>query len=152
VAEQRPGPIAGLACIEVVPPSVLGQRLVDECMASVLARYPDCDPDAGDLPGPRDAYYMGPYAWEPYLAAEAGLPARRTPAEVLPPASTVVIAKQIAHYEYQSCEHEGWRDSEARAFCHALGDSLLRSLPGWEQAPWGIDTARAQGAPRGLSA
>jgi hypothetical protein len=143
VGDERPAAIPGLHPIELVPPSVLGQRLLDECVASVHGRYPDTNPDEGDLPGPRDAYYMGPYVWEPYLQSETRLIAPGMPRVIPPPASTVVIAKQIANYEYQSCEHDGWQDSEAHAFCRALAENLLRSLPGWEEAPWGIDERAA---------
>jgi hypothetical protein len=143
VGDELPPAIPGLHPIERVPPSVLGQRLLDECVASVHGRYPDTSPDEGDLPGPIDAYYMGPYIWEPYLQSETRLIAPGMPRVIPPPASTVVIAKQIANYEYQSCEHDGWTQSEAHAFCRALAESLLRSLPGWEAAPWGIDEKAA---------
>jgi hypothetical protein len=136
VGDERAAAIPGFNAIELVPPSLIGQRLVDECVASVHARYPDTDPNRGDLPGPVEAYYMDPYVWEPYR--------RETHCWSLaipPPASTAAIAKQIAHYEYQSCEHEEWDASEAHAFCRALADTLLRSLPGWDQAPWGINTS-----------
>ncbi len=143
VGDERPAAIPGFNPIELVPPSVLGQRLLDECVASVHDRYPDTSPEEGNLPGPRDAYYMGPYVWEPYLKSETRLIARGMPHMIAPPATTVVIAKQIANYEYQSCEHDGWRESEAHAFCRALAAALLRSLPGWEDAPWGIDETAA---------
>lgn len=139
VGDERPAAIPGFDPIELVPPSVLGQRLVDECVLSVHSRYPDTSLDDGDLPGPADAYYMGPYLWEPYLPSNIRLIAPGMPPVIASPASTVVIAKQIANYEYQSCEHEGWEPSEAHAFCLALSQSLLRSLPGWAEAPWGID-------------
>lgn len=139
LGDERRAAIPGFNPIELVPPSVLGQRLLDECVASVHSRYPDTCPADGDLPGPVDAYYMGPYVWEPYLQSKTRLIARGMPPVIVPPASTVVIAKQIANYEYQSCEHDGWERSEAHAFCLALSDWLLRSLPGWADAPWGID-------------
>jgi hypothetical protein len=139
VGDERPAAIPGLNAIELVPPSVIGQRLVDECVASVHARYPDTDPGEGDLPGPSDAYYMGPYVWEPYRRGET----RGSRCAILPPASTAVIAKQIAHYEYQSCEHDEWEASEAHALCRALADALLCSLPGWTEAPWGIEHRHA---------
>jgi len=139
VGDERPAAIPGFNAIELVPPSVIGQRLVDECVASVHDRYPDTDPDEGDLPGPNDAYYIGPYVWKPYRPAETHAHGR----VILPPASTAVIAKQIAHYEYQSCEHDQWEQSEAHAFCRALADALLSSLPGWSEAPWGIDDRHA---------
>lgn len=138
VGDERPAAIPGFNAIELVGPSVLGQRLLDECVASVHARYPDTSPDEGNLPGPIDAYYMGPYVWEPYRQSETPLIARGMPRVIAAPASTAVIAKQIANYEYQSCEHEGWEHSESHAFCRALRESLLRSLPGWAEAPWGI--------------
>lgn len=139
VGDEQPAAIPGFNPIELVGPSVIGQRLVDECVASVHARYPDTDPDEGDLPGPVDAYYMGPYVWEPYRrGGDNG--SRRA---IAPPASTAVIAKQIAHYEYQSCEHDAWEESEAYAFCRSFAEALLSCLPGWSEAPWGID-GRAQ--------
>jgi hypothetical protein len=143
VGDEQPAAIPGLNSIEIVGPSVLGQRLLDECVASVHHRYPDTDPDDGDLPGPTNAYYMGPYVWHPYVVSETRLIAPGLPRVIPPPAPTVVIAKQIANYEYQSCEHDYWDSSEAHAFCRALADGLLRSLPGWEAAPWGIDRRAA---------
>lgn len=139
VGDEQPAAIPGSYAIELVGPSALGQRLLDECVASVHARYPDTSPDAGNLPGPSDAYYMGPYVWEPYLHSETRLIAPGMPRVIPPPAITVVIAKQIANFEYQACEHDAWESSEAHSFCRALADRLLRALPGWEQAPWGID-------------
>ncbi len=139
IGDERPAAIPGFTSIELVGPSVLGQRLLDERVASVHSRYPDTSPDEGGLPGPRDAYYMGPYVWEPYLRSETRLIAHGMARVIPPPAATVVIAKQIANYEYQSCEHDSWESSEAHAFCRALAERLLRSLPGWEEAPWGID-------------
>jgi hypothetical protein len=143
VGGVRAAAIPGFNPIELVGPSVLGQRLLDECVASVHARYPDTDPERGDLPGPADAYYMGPYVWEQYLRSEARLIATGLPLVIPSPARTVVIAKQIANYEYQSCEHDDWAASEAHAFCRALAEALLRSLPGWDEAPWGIDERAA---------
>jgi hypothetical protein len=143
VGDERAAAIPVFHPIELVPPSVLGQRLLDECVASVHSRYPDTSPDEGDLPGPRDAYYMGPYVWKPYMQSETRLISRGMPRVIPAPARTVVIAKQIANYEYQSCEHDCWESSEAHAFCRALAENLLRSLPGWEEAPWGIDERAA---------
>lgn len=128
---------------ELVPPSVLGQRLVSECVASVHGRYPDTDPDVGDLPGPIDAYYMGPYVFEPVVKSAAIMLTAGFPSAVEKPATIAVIAKQISCYEYQSCEHDEWRESEAYAFCEAMNAALLHSLPGYEAAPWGFDLATA---------
>lgn len=52
----------------------------------------------------------------------------------------VVVLKQIACYEYQSCEHDGWKTSDAFKFCQALTSEMINALPGYEAAPWGIGT------------
>ena len=53
------------------------------------------------------------------------------------PARIAQVCKAIACYEYQSCEHPGWRTSEARAYCHALRVAWCKKLPGYEEAAWG---------------
>lgn len=47
--------------------------------------------------------------------------------------------KAINCYEYQSCEHPGWEGSNAKAFCDALTARLIYTLPGYDEAPWGIE-------------
>lgn len=47
--------------------------------------------------------------------------------------------KAINCYEYQSCEHPGWENSNAKAFCDALTARLIRAMPGYDDAPWGIN-------------
>ena len=53
--------------------------------------------------------------------------------------SPVVTIKSIHCYEYQSCEHEEWEASPAFAFCQQLRASIETDLPGYDDAPWGID-------------
>jgi len=50
----------------------------------------------------------------------------------------VVILKAIDCYEYQTCEHPEWEQSEAHAFCQALRKRMISMLPGYEDAPWGL--------------
>jgi hypothetical protein len=50
----------------------------------------------------------------------------------------VVVLKAIDCYEYQSCEHPGWRFSEAQPFCQALRALTIGHLPGYDRAPWEI--------------
>lgn len=38
--------------------------------------------------------------------------------------------------EYQSCECEGWQETEACAALVGLVDAAVRALPGYEQAAW----------------
>lgn len=100
-------------------PSMLGQILVDENVASVSYRYstpgrtgyygPDAAAEMEDdadeyLPGPLDRYYLGPYVY-----AE--------PRETMTPSAVFSLIDRL---DYQSCEHPGWRASEAFAFLTAL--------------------------------
>ena len=98
----------------------VGQMLVSECVASVMGRYKDCT--FTDLPGPNDAYWVLPYKYES--------------GQVPTPVETI---KLVRCYEYQSCEHEEWEDSEARKFCKALISTAIEVLPGYDEAPWGWD-------------
>ena len=50
-----------------------------------------------------------------------------------------VLLKNIACLEYQSCEHKGWKGSEALKFLDDLKDAAIAHLPGYDAAPWGID-------------
>jgi hypothetical protein len=52
----------------------------------------------------------------------------------------VQVIKAIHCYEYQSCEHPGWKDSQARAFVDALESKAVQALPGYEDAAWGAPT------------
>jgi hypothetical protein len=112
--------------------SQLGQILVDENVASVCARYPDDNPDLGELPGPTDAYYMGPYVYT-------------DPGYVL---SSVEVFKALDCFAYQACEHDGWRSSEAFAFCESLREAAIEALPGYEDAPWSFDSIPTSAAKR----
>jgi hypothetical protein len=46
----------------------------------------------------------------------------------------VAVLSALACYEYQSCEHAEWPDSEAYAFCDALRRHAIRQLPGYSDA------------------
>jgi hypothetical protein len=47
------------------------------------------------------------------------------------------LAKAVHCYEYQSCEHDGWEDSEAFAWCEKVKYNILQALPGYQNAVWG---------------
>lgn len=53
--------------------------------------------------------------------------------------SRVEILKAIHCFEYQSCEVKDWGTTEAFAFCRHLESAIVRSLPGYSEAPWGIE-------------
>jgi hypothetical protein len=55
------------------------------------------------------------------------------------PLTPVELLKAVDCLEYQSCEHEGWNKSEAKKECERLRAIATRNLPGYNEAPWGID-------------
>ena len=95
----------------------VGQMLLDENVNSVRHRYPG----SGDnLPGRTDREYLTPFVHDIW--------------QTVP--SVVQVLKLLDCYEYQSCEHPEWDDSEARAFCQALRSQQIGRLPGYEEARW----------------
>lgn len=86
---------------------------------------------------PRDAAETWPEILEPIAFPRTlAFATDPTPVEVL---------KTIACYEYQACEHEGWRDSEAFAFCVGLRHAMIAELPGYENATgWDWSTEEFQ--------
>lgn len=95
----------------------LGTMLAAENHASVTYRYPSLsEAEMADSPP------IEPYTFRRY-------PRRPDPIQVL---------KAIACYEYQSCEHPGWEQSQAHAFCQALREQAIWALPGMDKAHWEI--------------
>lgn len=95
----------------------LGMRLLAENAASVSHRYAHCDDLSADETGETAAFYRH----------------RFVPLTALDP---VHVLKAAQCYEYQSCEHPGWADSEACAFVEALKATAINRLPGIAAAPW----------------
>lgn len=50
-----------------------------------------------------------------------------------------VIAKALASFEHQACECPDYPESAAYDFASRLARHLIKKLPGWDKAPWGID-------------
>ena len=46
------------------------------------------------------------------------------------------LLNAIRGYQYQSCEHPRWDRSQAKAFCDALQQRLIATLPGYTDGPW----------------
>lgn len=83
--------------------AAIGQMLMDTNAMSVHARYSEHDDMLGDTTyGQHRLTHQIP-----------------TPGAVF---------QAIASYEYQSCEHDGWPDSEAKAFCNALRGAYCRKV------------------------
>lgn len=95
----------------------VGQMLLDEVVASVSYLYPGDNLD--QLPGPNNAYYVNPYAFE-----STGM--RLTTVEGL--AATY-------GYEYQACECPDYISSHAHRFCEELRNDLIQCLPNYNISP-----------------
>jgi len=54
-------------------------------------------------------------------------------------ADPVVVLKACACYDYQSCETDDYEETEAHAIIQALRKRAITELPGYGEAPWGID-------------
>jgi hypothetical protein len=52
--------------------------------------------------------------------------------------SALMVLKAIDCYEYQSCEHDGWETSTAKAYCEGLRRYVIGCLPGYDDAPWEV--------------
>lgn len=50
----------------------------------------------------------------------------------------VAVLKLIRCFEYQSCETDDWKESQAFAYCEALTVRMIHQLPGYDDAPWGL--------------
>jgi len=105
----------------------VGKMLWAWNLASINARYVDTIEHPENCPGP--VGFKGISTVDQYRFV-------RTP--LIPP---VAVLKAIACYEYQSCECEEWEISEAKAFCASLRNRVISMLPGYNESPWGLDSA-----------
>lgn len=92
-----------------------------ENVRSVSARYPG--DKTNELPGP---------VGEDFVILPSDF-------EAFPPAAEpVAVLKAINCLDYQSCEHDGWKNSEAFAFLEALKSAAIAALPGYYGAKWSL--------------
>lgn len=99
----------------------VGNLLWQENIRSVSHRYPG--ESSATLPGTRGN--------DGFVITEADI------AAVFDRADPVQVIKSCDCYEYQSCEHDGWPDSEACAIITKLRREACNSLPGYHAAEWG---------------
>lgn len=109
-----------------------GAMLWLENVRSVGGRYSSPDVD-GELALAADLDLPGPVGLS--MSEVWGYTYTRRPGTLSP--EPVAVLKAVDCYEYQSCEHDGWHDSEARSFCEALRKRMIHALPGYDEAPWG---------------
>jgi len=98
----------------------VGNMLWRENMKSVGYRYEG--ESSATLPGPND----------PSSVIEA-----RDLRHVWNHIDPVQVLKACDCYEYQSCEHKGWEESEAHTFIKFLRKAAWNALPGYDDAKWG---------------
>lgn len=105
--------------------TALGNMLLAENARSVGFRYSEGQNPCALLyryrPAPREVWLH---------------PAGRTPSSVI---TANAALKNIACYEYQTCECDDWEDTEAYRFCAALKERIAETaLPGRNDDPWGF--------------
>jgi hypothetical protein len=107
----------------------IGRVLLTENVRSVLYRYPDSTED--DAPGKTgeraDGYRFKTY--EPFVHMPAGKKA-------------AWVIKACHCFDYQSCETEDYEASVAHGMIREIEAAAVRTLPHYEDAPWGIDRNR----------
>jgi hypothetical protein len=121
------GPIA--PCETIKTDTEVGRMLSVENVRSVHARY-EKSQDADMNEAKR---YTAPSL--PELAARFGRGVSTSPSMIV----IVFMLKQVACYEYQACEHNGWAKSNAKRYCEMLRQYLIQALPGYDEAPWGVE-------------
>ena len=96
----------------------IGRMLWAENVKSVSARYPSDTSDT--LPGPIGGGDVDAYTFKRPRDGMDAMP----------------LVKAIHGYEYQTCEHDEWRDPSnvARAFCDALVHRLVSGHHEYERA------------------
>lgn len=94
--------------------------LWQENIKSVSCRYPG--ESSGTLPGPRNGSFVVEAS---DFSAFFEFP------------NLIQVLKACDAFEYQSCEHDEWQDSEACAFINSLRKQAWTALPGYEEAAWG---------------
>ncbi|QRM34895.1 hypothetical protein [Microvirga sp. VF16] len=59
--------------------------------------------------------------------------------EYRPNLCPTVVSKALVSYEHQACECPDYPETVAYDFASRLARRLIKKLPGWEKAPWGIE-------------
>ena len=95
-------------------PTTLGKILWQENVESLAARYGARERDD-------NAAEIAAYRFKSYGPVKPG-----------------ALAQLASCYAYQTCEHEGWRASDAFFAICGLEHALCKLLPGAGDAPWGI--------------
>lgn len=102
----------------------LAEMLLAENVASVNARYPDTVNNPQDMPG---------------VIVEVGCQITfrftRNAADLTP----LQILKACRCFDYQACETDDWKESDARRVIDYIESRAINDLPGYDSAKWEID-------------
>lgn len=99
---------------ELVRAAEIGQLLWSENLKSIQYRYGDRDNNDASF------YVYGEHDFRAWAVMDP-----------------VQIIKAVYCYQYQACEHDGWKDSEAKCITDSLVDYVCQVLPGYDAAKWG---------------
>ena len=107
----------------------LGRMLWTENLISINARYPDTVDHPEAVPGSLEGDDVAGYTYGPGIKVVN-----------LDPLGVLGV---IRGYQYQACEHQGWRNSIAKAFVNDLEARIVRKLIDLSGAnPWTIDSLK----------
>jgi hypothetical protein len=107
----------------------VAEVLMLQNIRSVTHRYPDAS--EADRPGPGDGIADNALVG---LAKEAAHALYLKP----PHFEIVELLKLSACLDYQSCETDDWKKTDAYKFLQQLDATLIRRLPGYDDAAWSI--------------
>ena len=94
----------------------MANELLNENCASLMARYPDYF-NKEEWPKPFTLDEIASMVWASFKPSQ--------------------IVKSAHCFQYQSCEHCGWRESRAAAFLNSVCESAVREIPSVRNAEWG---------------
>ena len=116
----------------------MGRMLIRANVQSIESRYPDTVGKPDEMPGPNsdnpERAFADAYTWRP----------------VTTPINPIAAIALVRCYEYQTCEFDGFTDSDAGLFCQYLTARLIErffpghtmksvcDLPEFTSAPWGL--------------
>lgn len=146
----RPGRGVTLFAAELAE---MARMLKAACEASIVAAYPNnaepC-PSCGELVcNPRIGYdprrpaewtlpIPAPAGWRPGVPAPCPFAVVEMPPEDSLGITPIGTIKAAQCYVYQAIEAPTWEHSEAKRTMELLITEAISSLPGYEDAPWGI--------------
>jgi hypothetical protein len=106
----------------------MGNRLLKKNVESVQYRYPDCKDNIAACPGVIAELASGTV---PELKLRDLIWKK--------PISALHCIKAIHCLDYQSCELPDWEKTEEYKFLKKVEGLAVSRLPGYDEAPWGID-------------